>query len=671
MRRILSFLLLLAIITGGAFAQELTWINPFDPLNSLLPESMIAAVSSGQAYDEFDAVVRSPAELSDYDGYSVFTGYGNYESWDTVPTGGSPGPLINPFTTGAIGTGTVQSYLYGYTFPFMGFRTGLVGGFELSNVNNIAGGLAELEESTTDIADGAGTIGTSDYTETESYTYTDFTNTTNKTVAAGVDLDVIGASLYANISTSKRRFGGTYSYQLAAGESTLDTVGDDVVSAKSVSFGLADDGAARAFPVGGNTWTIGLLGQLPFELMGASAPITGSVMLSSPTTAGPAYNPPKTVSITEVDANGAGIDETNTLTYTVGDGETTGDELGTGGAVPQGEADAAFAGGGDLAAPAYALDSENYRASAFMVGFEGQIDPIFELADGVRAKSRAKLGYSLTLNNTDQAGTYTFNFSEANAAADNSTYTETSTIIDPQSVSTNAIDLELGGILEFTDGERLTLGTGMFYAPTFSFATTTEEDEVTTTTTSWTDTTNTDGQAAGLTAIGPGVAQGTRTDTQTTTYDAASQTNTATHQFLLPVTAQLDVVPDTLTMVAGYVLDHSVSKTTTTTGGSTTTTVTTVSDTAGNQVFPAAGATTTAAATTQSTTQVVKANSAWQGQANWMLRWMPIESMTVDLWGSSIMTVLDFDLFGDNGGGKDFNLSNLLGNLAMSVTFHF
>ena len=55
------------------------------------------------------------------------------------------------------------------------------------------------------------------------------------------------------------------------------------------------------------------------------------------------------------------------------------------------------------------------------------------------------------------------------------------------------------------------------------------------------------------------------------------------------------------------------------------------------------------------------------GQLNWMLRWMPVDAITLDISGSSIVTALNFGVF---GGGAGLNLATLIGALKMSLTFH-
>ena len=96
-RKFLFYVFVLSIAAGAAFGQSTTtWISPYDPL-IFLPGSMIAFVSNGIYLDEWDIVVRSPAELSNHnekEGYNVYTGYGNYERWTNLP---SQTTTVNPF----------------------------------------------------------------------------------------------------------------------------------------------------------------------------------------------------------------------------------------------------------------------------------------------------------------------------------------------------------------------------------------------------------------------------------------------------------------------------------------------------------------------------------------------------------------------------------------------
>ena len=104
MKKKLLFTLVFACMAlTGLTAQETTaWINPADSM-AFLPGSLPGFVTNGLFYDEWDILIRSPAELSNYEGYNVYTAYGNYEQWALSPPVGG---FINPFATTALSTAT-------------------------------------------------------------------------------------------------------------------------------------------------------------------------------------------------------------------------------------------------------------------------------------------------------------------------------------------------------------------------------------------------------------------------------------------------------------------------------------------------------------------------------------------------------------------------------------
>ena len=61
-------------------------------------------------------------------------------------------------------------------------------------------------------------------------------------------------------------------------------------------------------------------------------------------------------------------------------------------------------------------------------------------------------------------------------------------------------------------------------------------------------------------------------------------------------------------------------------------------------------------------------NSLYDGvPMNWMIRWMPSEFLTLDIYGLSIANALNFGIF---GGGAGLNLNTLLSTLEISLTLH-
>ncbi len=111
--------------------------------------------------------------------------------------------------------------------------------------------------------------------------------------------------------------------------------------------------------------------------------------------------------------------------------------------------------------------------------------------------------------------------------------------------------------------------------------------------------------------------------------------------------------------------------TTVSTPSSTTTTTNTVATTSGTAVYPAAGtvASVASSTTTAGTTKTTSSNN-WVGVMNFMVRWLPVPSLTVDVFGQSIMNALNFNLFATTAGNSAFNPKNFINNLGLSVTYH-
>ncbi|MFW6288613.1 MAG: hypothetical protein ACOC2Q_02420, partial [Spirochaetota bacterium] len=126
MRRVLTIALLATILLTPVVAQEQeTWINTEDDISAILPGGMLLYVSRGLSYDEWDAIFRSPSELSNYSGIGVVTAYGNYD--DPVA------PANNPFLPGL----TPEDFLFGFTFDMFGVRAGALAGYEFGKTGLI------------------------------------------------------------------------------------------------------------------------------------------------------------------------------------------------------------------------------------------------------------------------------------------------------------------------------------------------------------------------------------------------------------------------------------------------------------------------------------------------------------------------------------------------------
>ncbi|HET6485299.1 MAG TPA: hypothetical protein VFH83_02700, partial [Spirochaetia bacterium] len=594
MRKRLVLLVLIGLALAAiGWAQETTWINPF---TLSAPSSMLSQASSGLFYDELDILFRSPAELSNYKGINLYTSYGNFEHNWILNQGISPFTgtgVVNPFSTTAPtqqgGGANIGTYLFGFTMPVASYRMGAAGGFVLGQTDLLnIGGLTDFwTRSNTGTVD-ANANNQPDYTFTNTESYTDLTTNATVNVTGGFDLNPLGVSLWAYLNGQSRNIGGSYAYARTQGTDAGTPLPADTVSTKNVFFGTAD-GKPAAYPVpAGTTWTVQANGEMPLSVGGVSMPVTATVLVGGQpySTVAFAYSPLASFNFTTVNAAGVAA-KTSSLTFNEGLGTTNPDT--SAGVIPnqttltQANLRAAVTADlGTLTGGALALDTKNYANSTFMVGLGGNIDPVLKVSDQLKFRTRGAVSYTIGFQNYKVPGTGSIVYSEANAAsATNSAYNLTITDTgSPVTGTLNLIGGQLGGILEFDDPSGvLMLGAGMFYAPSFSLDPITIANRVVTTTTSWTDQTNTDPQAAGLTGIGPGVAQGTRVDT-TTTINGTGSTNTITNAMYLPVGAKLGVIKDKLTLAGGYTLTFNVTTTSTTTPAAVgPTTVTTVANT--------------------------------------------------------------------------------------------
>ncbi len=64
----------------------------------------------------------------------------------------------------------------------------------------------------------------------------------------------------------------------------------------------------------------------------------------------------------------------------------------------------------------------------------------------------------------------------------------------------------------------------------------------------------------------------------------------------------------------------------------------------------------------EGSTRTETAAGEWDGELNWMVRWAPVDSITVDFYGLLLMEALEFDLL-------DFNPRDFLTNVGLSVSF--
>ena len=683
MKKVL-FLFLILLIPVFLGAQETTWINPYDAICGIYPGSMLGLVSNGMFYDEIDIILRSPAEISNYAGYTLYSAYTNYESW-RLPVNGPITP-VNPLTTT---TFTPGNFLLGLSMPILDdFRIGVVKGFSFDSTDymdvlNDATNDGKYTNTYNEEIDTTPLDDEVDYSYSNTETYEDHIDGLALIIGSGIDIGFMGASVYFNMDLNTRYLGGSYVHTWTEGASA---VVNDKVTSKNVYYGSGEEGKVTDYPTSTSSWKLGSNGELPLTLFGFSMPVTAGVVIgggASGTT--PDYDPPMTVSIETTNVTGAadGADSSSSITVTNGQamdtgwdpnnisGLYTGNETYTSGVGNQFRTLANNTANG--ANNTAALDKSEYSNSDFYIGLNGNIDPIFPINDIFRIKTRGALGYEMHFLDESQGGFISVDYSEANASSStNSEFTYSRTLVEPRPGSQNIIDLELGGVLEFSTGDKgLIFGAGCFYHPTFDLRSINPGDEVVTINKSWRDRTDTDVNAtAGTTPadIGPGAGdQGSSTETTTTTYEGTQDTNTITHNFFIPFSTKLTLVKDKFFIVGGYILNHMIRNTyTKNILNSTTTSSWTVNNTGGTLVNES-----TDTAATDSEIEEVNRNSysSWNGIMEFMIRWQIMKGLTLDFLGSSVMTALNFDLFGV-AGPPGFNPANIINSLSISLVYN-
>ena len=691
--------LVLLVLTAG-FAEGSTWTNPNDLLFGTLfpiPRSMVSAVSNGVYYDEIDTIILSPAELSNYSGFTIFTGYGNYE-YDYTSSGVSPyvTTFLNPFTDAGIAPGgNTGSYTLGLTGELFDIRGGVIAGFEFLQDNNMngtaAGAVYENSESTTVDADADGTADFT-YTNTESYTDYDVENTVR--FGAGVDLDFIGASIYSIFHTNTRTIGGNYTYTRPLTADADQTDPNDVVTSKVVTYGYGEDGKPAWDPDNNYTnWLLGVRGHLPLEIADISMPVKVDLNFGSMNDSLIAgYDPKRTDTYTATNLTGfTDATEVNTITAVYGENDVANpwdpnNESGVLAANPTYD-EAAFrllASNVETAAVGYgyALDPENFSDFNFVAGLEGLIDPEIVVNDVFSVKTRGQLGYMLDITSQNNAGIRSVSYTEAEETSDSdSSYSYSQSITAPRTYYDNILDIELGGIMDLHNKENtLSVACGLFYHPTITLEADRRGNQVVTTSESWTDESTTPDPevAAWGAAIGPGTAQGVYNSVATTTYQDGKweDTNTFEHNLYIPVSTRVRFANGALELIGGYLLQHTTTTTITTDYSSfaDTNTVTTLTDSAGAAITaPADDSVAVPTAGTEVVTSKTDSNG-WDGMMSFMLRWNAMPGMTVDFFGESILDALDFDIFGDDtnttgpGTIDGFNPANFIESLGISVT---
>jgi len=705
MKKVLSTVALTAVLSVALLsANDTTWTNPLSDRTAEVPHSMLNAVSNGTMYDGIDVLITSPAELSEFPGYSFYTAYGNYQSWSSGGATGlfsGPGgdgiwgtvddvetPLINPFTTNGItgffdGNGSIAFQL-GYMMPIVvkrdAFQSGIVGGFEFGQTGSLNGtNDGNLTSDASIVLDGdADNI--PDSSTTEAYDYTNVTAGNKFRIGAGTDLGFMGFSVLFNHKDVSVRQGGVYDYNWSVGE-VIPVA--STTTAKTVRYGMNEDGKTRLMTQD-DEWSIQATGQLPLELelgkLELNMPVTASLRYGMSHDGGFSNNVPMTVGVTTGYDNltgSGGVDDVSTLNYTIGlatfnEANANTQELGGGGIDTATLANAASLIGSPLAV------SKDQKDRDMLIGISAGVDPSFQLSEIFKVKSRVKADFDFNSLMDNSNGYMSVSFSQAEAAsANNSTWEYSRSVENPNQRSQILLDLEIGAILEAkSPNGRLSISSGLFYAPSFDLTTSANKPTVITETYSATDATGGTEVVAGdaFGVVAPGGTVGTQTRVTTTTFDGPTHSNTIDHNFIIPVTAKVEIVKDKFSLIGGYVLTSTI-RSVYDDGAATGTTeiVDTYTTTAGTDVSPTAPAATAASTTTESSATAYTVPATWSGQMNFMVRWKPMDVMTVDFFGQSIVNALNFDIFGSGtGAGYDgFNVRNIIDKLGMSVTFSF
>jgi len=710
MKRTLVALLLVAALAAPAFGQDVgaPWIDSGLPFAAAydgttasptfavaLPTSILAFISNGIYADEIDMVVRNPAALSQFSGYTLWTLYGNYEAFNNAATLNTPqaitGAEVQPFNTTTLNDANIGNFQagIGMPVPFMdGWRMGLLGGRQFTRANGLTGGYSTYDTSdkptlTTVDADADGTA---DATTTSSIVAKDETTTGSFRMAAGLDMGFLGVSLYAFAEDRKQVAGGSYNYAWTDGAD--DDVWAGVNTANSSLYGVAAFGTdAQGTEAAGvaKNWNngsrslFGAVGQLPFELFGFKAPITARVGFD---TFSGSYSdtamPTRWTATTRYVVNNDAA-KVSTQSWT--------------GSTDISAAWLPATPGAYVEEPARITDPTNSGYGYFGTSIGAWIDPVIEAEGSLTLKPRLGMNYAMGIQNanvTSKAYSYS-SIATANATNDLWTFSDTRAAVETDSA--NILSFDLGALGEFANAEdTIGLGVGLYAKPLIKLSGASYKPRVTTTIRSWIDQNNTNEvtlaaaqgagslpAAAALISMTGGV-EGRSELTTTRTYSQNAIENEFGITMSLPVSAKISFFDKKLTLVGGYVIDFANTVTYTRSAVSTDVTTLVITDSAGNPVFNSGSATDypagqSVAATTNASTEAwdVGTNQLWTGTMGFMFRWTPNETMTVDMTGTSVKAAfgaLD-GLFSLGGGIMPSQLWDFVDALALSVTFHF
>lgn len=686
MKRIVLLFLIVSVAALGAFGQSLgsTWYDPQDTTNSLFPTTLPNYVTNGIFAGEFDYLYRAPSRIAEYEGYGVFTGYGNYETLH-----GTTG-WMSPFTTdvgAATGTLQIGNYQLGATFPLIGdMRAGALIGKQYTLDGYIFGATNRqfIENTTTDTTDGGGTtLGTADFTETQTFTATDKVKTSSMSALTGVaigdlgPLADIGASLYFANSGTSRKIGGSRTYTWTEGTDTAYTPPNNQLTSETIYIGYEEEGAVGPY-AGSGTTIVGVVGQLGVGSLPGFVGLTS--VISKTALPEDEAHASLSESYAYVNTFGAGGAATDVTTQSMESGVDL-DSTATWTTDPTAGANAIDPTWS--AVPTAYVDPAESKDGGFDFTATFGVEPVIEMNDNLAFRTKGALMLMNERSTDNFTRRATSSQSAATSATEANTWSYTYSQVSSSTDNTFTVGGELGGIAEFSDSEGIvSLGVGLFAMPSIGFGSTSREPTVTTIDRSFTDAVNTNPAtlAAAQGALGTlqdateiialGNFEGTSTYTSTTTWSEDDTERVTALTLDIPVAVKVSMFEGALEPFFGYTMKHESERTTTTTVASDsaeTATVTdgttTVFDSANTTHYPA-GQSLDDNDTSTTTDTVVNTSSTWSGIMAWGLRWNATESLTIDIEGGSITTALN------NLGLNDLKLDDLL-QMNISAIFRF
>jgi hypothetical protein len=667
MKKSIFIVVVLVLFSAILSAQDSTWTNPFDAASSAMPRSMLSSVSNGLLYDGFDVILAAPSELSNYQGVSVYGSLGNYESWaEDGNVSVSLGSLLSLF---GIQGGLVGAFDRLYTDCLVGWPTTPASSYKVDGTPNNQDGDSD---------------GIYSYTNSESYNYADQIVAENFKAGVGVDLGFMGLSLYGDRAGSNRIRGGSYEYKWTVGADVgslpaneLNPAGKSITTSKAIKYGFSN-GASVSDPVNDWSYNLALTGQYPWSFLGVSSPLTATFRIGAHQH-GISDGIPQSVTVKDAyvgtDGAGGAAGDVSTLTYTVGVGDfgsttLSGTHLGTGLTVSQATMAAATA----ASALGYALDPAGYVNDDYLFAFACRADPKIPLSDVLTAKTRIQLGMSFCQELDRDFMSKSVSLDRADSAATNSTFSYNDSRSRASSTSNTVIAMEGGALLEAKGANGfIVVTTGLFYNPILDLSSLAHETGTMTIIASAVDKTGASAEATSATTLGDialGKTQGSVTETSTVSYSGNDSDNVYTHRVLLPVTAQFNLVKDKLSFICGCLLSGTITDSAVSTAAYTTSKTTSVSSNSGTLLTASPTPVDTA---TEATSSETWSDVKWDGALNFMIRWVPQENLTLDIYGKTLTDAINADQFmsvTDASDSHDGFQVNGLTSIGISVTFH-